>query len=57
MRRGGRSEGKEWRERLLEGGREVEARIELLALSTPPTGPEFSHQRAVWFTVKIKYTV
>lgn len=22
-----------------EGGREVEARIELLALSTPPTGP------------------
>lgn len=40
MRRGGRSEGKKWRERRPEGGgREVEAGAERLALSTPPTGP------------------
>lgn len=44
MKRGGRSEGKKWREDFQrEGGREVEARTELLALSTPPTGPYFSH--------------
>lgn len=29
------------------GGRKVEARTEMLAPSTPPTGPRFSHQRAM----------
>ena len=36
-----------------EGGREVEAGTELLALSTPPTGPQFSHYHSTMlFTLK-----